>query len=127
MDHEEFEKLVAEGLDSVPEEFLQYLENVAVIVEDNPTFEQVQKLKLRPYSLLFGLYEGVSLKGRALSYNTSLPDKITIFKHPLVGHSSDLAQLKANIKHTLWHEIAHHYGLGHDRIHELERKAKQSA
>src|SRR5688572_21460154 len=108
----------------MPHKYLANMDNVAIVYADEPTPEQRVKLKLRCDQSLYGLYEGIPLTKRGSGYNLVLPDKITIFKNPLVESSQDMAELRANVKHTLWHEIAHHFGLGHDRIHQLEQKAK---
>jgi predicted Zn-dependent protease with MMP-like domain len=117
---EEFEKIIAEAMDSLPERFFAHAKNVAVVWANDPTPEQRIKQKLRPDQTLFGLYEGIPLTRRGDNYNFVLPDKITIFKNPILYFSHDLSAVKKQVKHTLWHEIAHHYGLDHDRIHELE-------
>lgn len=117
-----FERLIAEAMDEFPAKYMRHLNNVAVVYADEPTAEQRQKLALRHNQTLFGLYEGIPQIARGASYNMVLPDKITIFKRPLMAVSADVSALKAHIKHTLWHEIAHHFGLGHKRIHELEQK-----
>src|SRR3989338_4108433 len=118
---EQFEKLINESIDELPEKYIKNLDNVVIVFEDEPTPEQVAKLRLRCDQLLFGLYEGIPRTARGGGYSGVLPDKITIFKNAAMRVSGDLAELKANVKHTLWHEIAHHYGLDHNRIHELER------
>jgi len=117
----QFEEIVAGAIDAIPPPYIDRLENVAFIVEDQPTEEQNRKLGLRCHDLLFGLYEGVPLPQR-MGSSKLLPDKITLFKKPLISISKDLGELSQNIKHTIWHEVAHYYGLGHKRIHELERK-----
>ncbi len=117
---DEFAKLAGQALDSLPDKFLKYVRNVAIVYADEPTPEQRVKLKLRDDQTLFGLYEGIPQTQRGGNYNMVLPDKITVFKLPLFYASHDEASLRANIRHTLWHEIAHHFGLGHDRITELE-------
>jgi predicted Zn-dependent protease with MMP-like domain len=71
--------------------------------------------------VLFGLYEGVPLTRRGGQTHFG-PDKITIFKNPALAFARDPAQLRAAVKHTLWHEIAHYFGLNHDQIHKLEQK-----
>jgi predicted Zn-dependent protease with MMP-like domain len=109
-------------MDELPQERIKRLDNVAIVVEDEPTAEQRVKLKLRCDMTLFGLYEGIPLTKRGAGYNLVLPDKITIFKNPIQHYAHDLASLKDQIKRTLWHEIAHYYGLDHDRIHALENK-----
>lgn len=116
----EFEGIIAEAMDTLPERFLEHVKNVAITWADDPTPEQRVKQQLRPHETLFGLYEGIPLTRRGDNYNLVLPDKITIFKNPILHFAQDIAQVKQQVKHTLWHEIAHHYGLDHDRIHELE-------
>jgi len=120
---EEFNQYASEAVDSLPKQYLDHLNNVAIVVEDEPTPEQRQKLHLVNGVTLFGLYEGIPLTNRGSNYSLVLPDKITIFKLPIEASCSSLDELKEQIKRTLWHEIAHHYGLGHDRIHELENKS----
>ncbi len=121
---EQFATIIADAMDELPEKYISALSNVAVVYEDEPTAEQRVQMKLRNYETLFGLYQGVPQPSRGAGYNLVLPDKITIFKLPLVQASRDIADLKAHVKHTLWHEIAHHFGLGHDRIHQLEDNHK---
>ncbi|HEX5796988.1 MAG TPA: metallopeptidase family protein [Candidatus Saccharimonadales bacterium] len=117
----EFEELVNKALDKIPELYQQYLNNVAITIADEPTQEQREKLKLRCNETLFGLYEGIPLTKRGAGYNLVLPDRITIFKLPLARAAGNLAELAEEVRHTLWHEIAHYYGLDHDQIHKLER------
>lgn len=123
---EEFEKIIADALDSLPGDRVEGLKNIAITYANEPTPEQHTKLKLRSFQTLYGLYEGVPLTKRPavdsiLGGNTMrLPDKITIFKLPIVRNANSLAEVKEQVRHTLWHEIAHYYGLDHDRIHNLE-------
>jgi len=117
---ETFSQLIARAMDELPRRYMEHLDNVAITYEDNPTSEQLTKQGVRENQLLLGLYEGIPLTRRGSSYNLVLPDKITLFKYPIAMLSRDETDLFARIKRTLWHEIAHHYGLGHDRIHELE-------
>lgn len=117
---EEFEKLIGEAMDSLSEKYVRGLDNVLVTYEDEPSPEQRKELKLHCNQTLFGLYQGVPRTQRGIGYNMVLPDKITLFKNPILNASPDIAALKEQIRHTLWHEIAHHYGLDHDRIHALD-------
>ena len=117
-----FEKIVSWAIDDLPKEYIDNLSNVAITIEDEPTQEQRIKQKLRPNQTLFGLYEGIPRPMRNNNYSLVIPDRITIFKKPLESWSRSVEDLMARTKNTVWHEIAHHYGLGHDRIHELERK-----
>ena len=109
-------------MNELPQEYISGLQNVAIVYEEYPTEEQRAKQRLRPWQTLLGLYEGIPRVRRGSGYNFVLPDKITLFKGPLQEASSTPAQLQEHIKRTLWHEIAHYYGLGHERIHELEDK-----
>lgn len=120
---EQFAALLSELLDELPEKYVRHLNNVVITYADEPTAEQRQKLRLRCYETLFGLYEGIPQTARGAAYNLVLPDKITIFKRPLLQAVANMQELRAEAKHTLWHEIAHHFGLDHDRIHELEDRA----
>ncbi len=120
----EFRKIVTEAIDAVPEPYAARLNNVAFIVEDLPSKSQRAKLGLGAHDLLFGLYEGVPLPQRQ-GATKLLPDKITIFKKPLEQVSHNPADLTERIRHTVWHEVAHYFGLDHDRIYELERRARQ--
>lgn len=119
---EHFARLIGEALDELPTKYTDNMNNVAIVYEDEPTPQQRVELKLHCNESLFGLYQGIPLTQRGAGYNLVMPDKITIFKGPLLQVSANAAELKAHVKHTLWHEIAHHFGLGHDRIHELERR-----
>lgn len=118
----EFETYIAQAMDEMPEQYMKHLNNIVITYEDEPTVEQRQKQQLRSDQTLFGLYEGIPLNRRGAGYNLVLPDKITLFKLPLAHAVQNKVELKAQVKHTLWHEIAHFYGLDHDRIHEIEKK-----
>lgn len=113
-----------QAFDELPQEYITNLNNVAVVWEYDPSPDQRRKMQLRDYQTLFGLYEGIPQPLRGAGYNLVLPDKITIFKNPIVHAFSGEREVKAQVKRTLWHEIAHHYGLGHDKIDELEHKNK---
>lgn len=118
-----FRNIVSWAIDSMPSEYTDNIKNLAIVVEDEPSPEQRSKLHLVEGMTLFGLYEGIPLT-RRLGYSLVLPDVITIFKKPLVGNSQDINDLRRQVRHTVWHEIAHHFGLDHQRIHELENKSK---
>jgi predicted Zn-dependent protease with MMP-like domain len=120
--NETFEELINKAMEELPQEYVKGLDNVVIIFEDRPSPEQREKLKLRCDHTLLGLYEGIPRTQRGMGYNLVLPDRITLFKGPITHMVDDMAELKEQIKRTLWHEIAHHYGLDHDRIHALERK-----
>jgi predicted Zn-dependent protease with MMP-like domain len=116
---EEFQRLIDQALTELPGEHVKNIKNVAILYEDVPTPEQREKLRLGGNQTLLGLYEGTPLSRRQ-GMTRLFPDKITLFKIPLCHHADTEDGLKEQIKHTLWHEIAHYYGLDHDRIRELE-------
>ncbi len=117
-----FEEVINASMAELPEEQIKNLNNVAITFDDEPSALQREKLKLRSSQTLFGLYEGIPLIARGAGYNMVLPDKITLFKLPLLHASRSVEEFKKNVKHTLWHEIAHHYGLDHSQIEKLENK-----
>jgi predicted Zn-dependent protease with MMP-like domain len=116
---QQFEDLVASAMDDLPARYQKNLNNVVVVVEDLPTKEQMQKQKLGPHQTLLGLYEGIPLTSRGNNYSLVLPDKITLFKKPIEHMSTTLEELAEQIRHTLWHEVAHYYGLNH---HDISKK-----
>jgi len=116
----QFDDLISSAMDELPQEYIKGLQNVAILYDDEPNQYQAQKAGLREGHLLLGLYEGIPLTQRGAGYNLVLPDKITLFKHPIMAVSHDFQSFYEQIKRTLWHEVAHYYGLDHDRIHELE-------
>lgn len=119
---EQFDAHISRAMSELPQQFIRNLDNVAITYAEEPTPEQLKKQGIREHELLLGLYEGIPLTKRGAGYNLVLPDKITIFKKPILQLSYGEEDLFQRIKRTLWHEIAHHYGLDHDRIHELENK-----
>ncbi len=116
---EQFQDLIDTALQELPGEHAAAIKNIAILYEEFPTPEQRHKLELRNDQTLLGLYEGVPLPQRQGTTHI-FPDKITIFKGPMQSRASTQAELKEDIKHTLWHEIAHYYGLDHDKINKLE-------
>jgi predicted Zn-dependent protease with MMP-like domain len=125
MENEIFEKLVQEGIDLIPKEFLVKLENLAIVVEGEPTPEQMQKLKLGSGYLLFGLYEGVPQTKRGPHYGMTLPDKITIFQKQIEQYAHSGGEIRQIVCDTVWHEIAHHFGTSERRIKDIEAERKK--
>lgn len=121
----EFEIIVQEAIQAIPEKFLRKLENVAIVIEDKPTAAQKKMLHIHPGWTLFGLYEGISQLDRGANYTMVLPDKITIFKNPAEEEACDREDLKEIVKNTVWHEIAHHFGMDEDEVSEAERKRRK--
>jgi predicted Zn-dependent protease with MMP-like domain len=110
MSREDFEDLVSEALDTVPPRLTKLMQNVVIVVEDDSP-PQV--------GTLLGLYEGVPLTERGDTYAGFLPDRITIFRRPLLTICDTRDDLVREIRVTVVHEIAHHFGIGDERLHEL--------
>lgn len=109
-----FEEMVADALDSIPPELGEEMDNVAVVVEDWPSAEQLDGRA----GTLLGLYEGVSLTRRS-PLATSLPDRIVVFRGPLNARAADEAALAEDVRVTVLHEVGHYFGMSDDDLHEL--------
>jgi predicted Zn-dependent protease with MMP-like domain len=120
MTDEAFEALIATAMDALPSTHADAVRNVAVVYADEPTTEQRHKQQLRSDQTLFGLYEGVPLPARSGNNDMYGPDKITIFKRPILQQSASVADAAEHVRHTIWHEFAHYFGLNHEQIHALE-------
>jgi predicted Zn-dependent protease with MMP-like domain len=117
---EHFEDLVEEALESVPEELWARIDNLAVLIEDWPTAIQRASVGMERHGLLLGLYEGVPLTARSHAYGMVTPDKITIFRGPILRVCPpDDDAIRAQVRRTVLHEIAHHFGISDERLHEL--------
>ena len=106
-----FEKLVAEAVDELPEEFQRRMENVSISVEDSPSEEILRKQGIKSPSTLLGLYQGIPLKSRGVYYSNVLPDMITIYQKPIEMLCSNEDGIKQRVKEVVMHEIGHHFGM----------------
>jgi predicted Zn-dependent protease with MMP-like domain len=118
---EQFDTLISRAMDELPQDYIKGLNNVVIVMADDPTEEQKVKMKLRENTILLGLYEGVPLTMRGSGWSGMLPDKITMFKHSILRVVQNEEQLVEQIKRTLWHEIAHYYGLTHKNMDDLQK------
>lgn len=116
---DQFAALINHAFDKLPELHRDNIRNVALLQSAEPTPEQRVQLELRNDQTLLGLYEGIPLSKRQ-GTTTTLPDKITLFKRPLCSMADSLDELQQEVYHTLWHEVAHYYGLEHEQIYSLE-------
>jgi len=105
---ERFEQLVADALDGIPEELGKYMENVGVFVEDVP-----------PDPNLLGLYQGVPLTARGISYSGTLPDRISIYRSTICAISNTEDEVVEQVRRTVIHEVGHHFGISDRRLREL--------
>jgi predicted Zn-dependent protease with MMP-like domain len=121
MDREKFEELVEKVVQNLPEEFVNHLDNVEVLVAEQPTPSQLHKSRLKANQTLLGLYEGVPQTRRGTSYGMVLPDKITIFQKTIEAKCRNDEEIIAEIEHVVKHEIAHHFGISDARLREIGR------
>lgn len=119
MKREVFEKLVIKALEELPREFKDSLENVEVVVEDEPRPEHAEKIVEERNKLVLGLYQGVPLSKRTHYYGMVMPDKISIFQKNIEKVCSTDEEVVKLVSHTVEHELAHHMGISDDRLREL--------
>ena len=110
MSRERFEELVAEALDTVPPALAALIDNCVVLVEDEPPADEPD---------LLGVYDGVPLTERDSTYTMAVPDRITIFRNPTLGMCASEEEVVEEVGITVVHEIAHHFGIDDDRLHDL--------
>ena len=110
MSRKRFEELVGEALDEVPEELLDLMDNVVILVVDDPPADEPD---------LLGLYEGFSLTERGWDYSGVLPDRISIYRNPILAICDDEDDVVDEVAITVVHEIAHHFGIDDRRLHAL--------
>lgn len=118
MKRESFEQLVQDAIRELPEEFRQKLENVVVIIEDEPSSELLERLDVLPEDSLFGLYEGIPLTERGFEAPLH-PDRIWIFQGPIEDECESEEDIKEEVKITIVHEVAHFFGLDDDYLEAL--------
>ena len=110
MGPEEFDALVDRALDEIPDELARLVRNVVVLVEDEPPTDDPG---------LLGLYEGVALTERWGEPMMELPDRILVFRGPLLDMCDSVEELEEEVRITVVHEVAHHFGIDDDRLHDL--------
>ncbi len=119
MDPLEFERLVAEVLDGLPDLFRERLENVAVVVEEWPDPETMRLAGVRHPAQLLGFYHGIPQTQRTHHYGLVLPDKISIYRRPILMRCRNLEEVRATVRRVVLHELGHHFGIDDERLREL--------
>ncbi len=114
-----FEQLVADALRLIPAELRRYMNNVAIVVEEAPSAALCRQMGLAEDETLYGLYSGTPLTERAFGGEPLLPDRITIYRRPLLEDFYDPDEIRDEIARTVIHEIAHHFGIDDERLAEL--------
>lgn len=127
MDKKRFEELVAQAVESLPEEFGDRLENIDIVVADEPSRTQMRQSGLKRNETLLGLYEGIPQTERGSQYGLVPPDKITIFQKPIEDKCRGDDEVKKEIQRVVRHEIAHHFGISDARLRQIERRRTRRA
>jgi len=119
---EDFDQLVERAFRRIPSSFRRQMRNVVVVVEDEPSARQLAAGRVPRGHTLLGLYEGRPLPLRSVSDGFNLPDKITIFQGPIERAAGSPAELERVVYDTLWHEVAHYFGMDERRVRAAERR-----
>src|SRR5262249_11190521 len=122
MKRAEFRELVNEALSTIPVRFRDAMQNIAIVIEDEPSDEQLSEVGIEPPDTLLGLYEGTPITERQWADGNRLPDKITLFQGPIEESSADENDLVVAIGETLIHEIGHYFGLSEEEIEAIEER-----
>ncbi len=118
----EFERLVRDAIDSIPNRFRKRMTNIAVVVEDEPSAALLSEMEIEPPDSLFGLYQGTPLTERSWDFGNALPDRITIFQRPIEEACETDDEIVATIGETLIHEVGHYFGMSEEQIEEIEER-----
>jgi predicted Zn-dependent protease with MMP-like domain len=120
MTRERFQLLVEQALSTIPLEFRDALQNIAIVVEDAPTADDLRAVGIAPPDTLLGLYQGTPLTERSWAQGNVLPDKITLYQRPIENASDDEDDLIVAVGETLIHEIGHYFGMSEEQIEHIE-------
>lgn len=124
---EEFDRLVEKAVERIPARFRRRMANIALIVEARPTPEQLAGQGLRRPATLLGLYQGRPLSSRSVFESFAMPDRILIFQQPHEDIARDLDHLAGLVEETVWHEIAHYFGMEEEQVRAAERRRRARA
>ena len=120
MDRKKFKEIVSRSLESLPEWFAQKLENIAVVVEDEPPQSVLNEMRVPRGATLFGLYRGIPLDKRGFYYGNVLPDRVSIYMGPILRVCKDESEVERTVRETVMHEIGHYFGLTDEELKRLE-------
>jgi predicted Zn-dependent protease with MMP-like domain len=122
MQREAFEQLVQEAWLRIPKRFRQRVHNVGIVVEEEPSWQLLRSSGVPAGHTLLGLYQGVPLTQRTSAYGMVLPDKISLFQGPIERSARHPEEVPEIVYHTLWHEIAHYFGMDEAQVRASERR-----
>ena len=120
MEKSEFEALVIEALSRLPERFAEKLENIDIVVEEEPARSLLRDMHVGRDSTLLGLYQGVPLSRRGFYYGNVLPDRIVLYMGPILREGGDAEEIADRVRSVVIHEIGHYFGLSDEELRELE-------
>lgn len=120
MDPKTFEEIAWEAFDAIPERLRKAISDVQIVIEERPTGTHIPRR-----GLLLGLYEGLPLTAPDRNFNGKLPDKITLYREHIEQAAKSEEEIPHLIRETVWHEVGHFFGLGHDRIRLMEKKWRE--
>ena len=127
MTQNEFDRLVQEAYARIPDEFRGRMQNIAMLVEAEPSAEQLAQAGVGPGGTLLGLYQGRPLTQRSVFESFSVPDRITIFQGPHERLSRSEAHMRKMVEDTVWHEVAHYFGMDERQVRAAEKRRKRIA
>ncbi len=122
MTREQFEKLVAEAIELIPRRFRHEMQNIAIVLEDEPDEDLLDELEIEPPDSLYGLYQGIPLPERSWGHGNVLPDRITLFQKVIEADAENEDDVRGVIGETLIHEVGHYFGLSEEEIEEIEER-----
>jgi predicted Zn-dependent protease with MMP-like domain len=122
---QEFERLVEDAWETIPEEFRERFSNVGIVVAEEPSREQLRSARVPRGGTLLGLYEGVPLSERGWGYGMVLPDRVTLFQGPIERMARTPDEIPQIVYDTLWHELAHHLGMNEREVRAAERRRRR--
>ena len=122
MHRDDFTRLVEEALREIPRRFRAAMKNVAVVVEDEPPAHVLEEMEVDPDDTLFGLYQGTPLPERGWGYGNTLPDRISIYRGPILEACADEEEVRDCVAETVIHEFGHYFGMSEEEIEAIEEK-----
>jgi predicted Zn-dependent protease with MMP-like domain len=122
MKRERFRQLVSEAVDTIPASFRKHLQNIAIVVEDEPPAALLAEMEIEPPDTLFGLYQGTPLTERRWDHGNTLPDRISLYQFPIEDVCETEDDIVTEIGETLIHEVGHFFGLDEAEIEEIEER-----
>lgn len=120
MTRKRFDRLVAEAVQSIPPRFRDEMQNLSIVVDDEPDDDLLAEMGIEPPDTLFGLYQGTPLPERSWSHGNTLPDRIVLFQGPIEDSCDSDDEVIVAIGETLIHEVGHYFGLSEEEIQEIE-------